>query len=100
MVNENADLNEKLRQRLEQAETERTRAREQLRQHQAQSAQFHQVLASLRSSFDTKQEMLKELEVEMQEIGVKLILMLKSALVFDVMSCTSASWKIVAVLTS
>lgn len=71
MVNENADLNEKLRQRLEQAETERTRAREQLRQHQAQSAQFHQVLASLRSSFDTKQEMLKELEVEMQEIGVK-----------------------------
>ncbi len=69
MVNENADLNEKLRQRLEQAETERTRAREQ-RRHQAQSAQFHQVLASLRSSFDTKQEMLKELEVEMQEIGV------------------------------
>ncbi|EPL6455289.1 chromosome partition protein MukB [Providencia rettgeri] len=71
MVNENADLNEKLRQRLEQAETERTRAREQLRQHQAQSAQYHQVFASLRSSFDTKQEMLKELEVEMQEIGVK-----------------------------
>ncbi|WP_272680735.1 chromosome partition protein MukB [Providencia sp. PROV129] len=71
MVNENADLNEKLRQRLEQAETERTRAREQLRQHQAQSAQYHQVFASLRSSFETKQEMLKELEAEMQEIGVK-----------------------------
>ncbi|MDX4946436.1 chromosome partition protein MukB [Providencia manganoxydans] len=71
MVNENADLNEKLRQRLEQAEGERSRAREQLRQQQSQSAQFNQVLASLRSSFDTKQEMLKELEAEMQDIGVK-----------------------------
>ncbi|UQZ10965.1 chromosome partition protein MukB [Providencia stuartii] len=71
MVNENADLNEKLRQRLEQAENERSRAREQLRQQQSQSAQFNQVLASLRSSFDTKQEMLKELEAEMQDIGVK-----------------------------
>ncbi|EMK3756489.1 chromosome partition protein MukB, partial [Providencia rettgeri] len=71
MVSENSDLNEKLRQRLEQAETERARAREQLRQQQSQSAQYHQVLASLRSSFETKQEMLKELEAEMQEIGVK-----------------------------
>ncbi|EKT62078.1 chromosome partition protein MukB [Providencia burhodogranariea] len=71
MVNENADLNEKLRQRLEQAENERSRAREQLRQQQSQAAQFNQVLASLRSSFDTKQEMLKELETEMQDIGVK-----------------------------
>ncbi|SQI33684.1 Structural maintenance of chromosome-related protein [Providencia alcalifaciens] len=71
MVNENADLNEKLRQRLEHAEADRTRAREQLRQQQAQSTQYHQVLASLRSSFDTKQEMLKELEAEMQEMGVK-----------------------------
>ncbi|WP_321157942.1 chromosome partition protein MukB [Providencia stuartii] len=71
MVNENADLNDKLRQRLEQAEGERSRARELLRQQQSQSAQFNQVLASLRSSFDTKQEMLKELEAEMQDIGVK-----------------------------
>ncbi|WP_368884484.1 chromosome partition protein MukB [Providencia vermicola] len=71
MVNENADLNDKLRQRLEQAEGERSRARELLRQQQSLSAQFNQVLASLRSSFDTKQEMLKELEAEMQDIGVK-----------------------------
>uniref|UniRef100_K8WCV2 Cell division protein MukB n=1 Tax=Providencia sneebia DSM 19967 TaxID=1141660 RepID=K8WCV2_9GAMM len=71
IVNENADLNEKLRQRLEHAESERSRAREQLRQQQSQFSQFNQVLASLRSSYDTKHEMLKELEAEMLELGVK-----------------------------
>ncbi|MEA7604772.1 (d)CMP kinase, partial [Salmonella enterica subsp. enterica serovar Agona] len=36
MLSGNSDLNEKLRQRLEQAEAERTRAREALRSHAAQ----------------------------------------------------------------
>lgn len=71
MVNENADLNEKLRQRLEHAEADRSRAREQLRHHQSQAAQFNQVLASLRSSYETKQDMLKELMDEMSAIGAK-----------------------------
>ncbi len=71
MVSENSDLNEKLRQRLEHAEADRTRSREQLRQHQTQSSQFSQVLASLRSSYETKQDMLKELHAEIQEMGVK-----------------------------
>ncbi len=71
MLNENADLNDKLRQRLEHAESDRSRAREKLRQQQAQCAQFNQVLASLKSSYDTKQDMLKELEQELKDIGVQ-----------------------------
>jgi len=54
MLSGNSDLNEKLRRRLEQAELERTRAREALRTHAAQVSQYHQVLASLKSSYDTK----------------------------------------------
>ncbi len=71
MLGENADLNDKLRQRLDQAETERTRSREQLRQQQAQLTQYSQVQASLRSAHDAKNEMHKELIQELQEIGVR-----------------------------
>lgn len=67
----NTDLNEKLRQRLEQAEVERTRAREALRTHTAQLNQYHQVLASLKSSYDTKRELLSDLQKELQDIGVR-----------------------------
>ncbi|KTS32855.1 MULTISPECIES: chromosome partition protein MukB [Pantoea] len=70
MLTGNSDLNEKLRQRLEQAEGERSRARERLREHQAQLTQYSQVLASLKSSYDAKRDMLKELQQEMQDIGV------------------------------
>lgn len=61
MQNANNDLNDKLRQRLEQAEAERARAREQLRQYQTQFTQYSPVLASLKSSYDAKRDMLKEL---------------------------------------
>ncbi|MEC5341788.1 chromosome partition protein MukB [Brenneria populi] len=71
MLGENADLNDRLRQRLEQAEAERTKARERLRQHQAQLTQYSQVQASLKSSYDAKCDMLKELTQELQEIGVR-----------------------------
>lgn len=71
MLDGNSDLNEKLRKRLEQAESDRTRAREQLRGHQAQFTQYSQVLASLKSSYDAKRDMLKELQQEMQDIGVQ-----------------------------
>ncbi|WP_062743859.1 chromosome partition protein MukB [Erwinia persicina] len=71
MLNGTSDLNEKLRQRLEQAEGERTRAREKLRQHQAQLTQYSQVLASLKSAYDAKRDMLKELQQEMLDIGVQ-----------------------------
>ncbi|MCG8709050.1 chromosome partition protein MukB [Brenneria sp. 4F2] len=71
MLGENADLNDKLRQRLELAEAERTRAREQLRRHQAQLTQYSQVQASLKSAYDAKCDMLKELKQELQDIGVR-----------------------------
>lgn len=71
MVHDNSDLNDKLRQRLEHAEADRTRARDQLRQHQAQLTQYSQVLASLKSSYDAKRDMLKELTQELQDIGVR-----------------------------
>ncbi|EMG9308555.1 chromosome partition protein MukB [Proteus mirabilis] len=72
IVSENNDLNEKLRRRLEMAETERATARELYRQQQAQCDQFNQVLASLKSSFDTKSELLRELEQEMKETGLQI----------------------------
>ncbi|MDR4883471.1 chromosome partition protein MukB [Serratia marcescens] len=71
MQNANNDLNDKLRQRLEQAEAERARAREQLRQYQTQLTQYSQVLASLKSSYDAKRDMLKELSQELVDIGVQ-----------------------------
>uniref|UniRef100_UPI0026723743 chromosome partition protein MukB n=1 Tax=Hafnia paralvei TaxID=546367 RepID=UPI0026723743 len=71
MLTENSDLNDKLRQRLEHAEADRARTRDQLRQQQAQLAQYHQVLASLKSSFEAKRDMLKELSQELQDIGVQ-----------------------------
>ena len=71
MLNGNSDLNEKLRQRLEQAEAERTRAREQLRSYTTQLSQYHQVLASLKSSYETKKELLVDLQKELQDIGVR-----------------------------
>jgi chromosome partition protein MukB len=71
MLTENSDLNDKLRQRLEHAEAERTRCRELLRQHQTQFTQYSQVLASLKSSYDAKRDMLKELGQELQDIGVQ-----------------------------
>ncbi|OWG07908.1 chromosome partition protein MukB, partial [Klebsiella pneumoniae] len=64
MLSGNSDLNEKLRQRLEQAESERSRARDALRAHAAQLSQYNQVLASLKSSYDTKKELLNDLYKE------------------------------------
>lgn len=71
MLTESSSLNDKLRHRLEQAEKDRTHYREQLRERQSQLAQFNQLLASLKSSFDAKQEMLKELSQELKDIGVQ-----------------------------
>lgn len=54
MLSGNSDLNEKLRERLEQAEAERTRAREALRSHAAQLSQYNQVMASLKALMTPK----------------------------------------------
>ncbi|NIY47111.1 chromosome partition protein MukB [Cedecea colo] len=71
MLDGNSDLNEKLRRRLEQAEAERTRSREALRSHAQQLSQFSQLMASLKSSFDTKKELLNDLHKELRDIGVR-----------------------------
>jgi chromosome partition protein MukB len=58
MLSGNSDLNEKLRERLEQAEAERTRAREALRSHAAQLSQYNQVMASLKALMTPKKSCL------------------------------------------
>ncbi|MGQ7790292.1 hypothetical protein ACULNC_19950 [Shigella flexneri] len=50
---------------------ERTRAREALRGHAAQLSRYNEVLASLKSSYDTKKELLNDLQRELQDIGVR-----------------------------
>lgn len=101
MLSGNSDLNEKLRQRLEQAEAERTRAREAMRTHAAQLSQYSRVMASLKSSFDTKKELLNDLHKELQDIGVRADSgAQKSRRVFAVMSCMLSSATTVRVVIS
>ncbi len=88
MLSGNSDLNEKLRERLEQAEAERTRAREALRGHAAQLNQYNQVLASLKSSYDTKKSYLTICNVNCRISACVLIAGQKSGHVFAVTSCT------------
>lgn len=71
MLSGDQDLNEALRQRLAHAEEERREARAQFREAQSQLAQSHQLLASLRSAHDARQEMLRDLRQELNEIGVQ-----------------------------
>ncbi len=68
---ETNDLNEQLRARLEQLQAQREQQREQLRQKQAQFAQFNQLYIQLQSSFETKNQMLKELTQEVVDLGVR-----------------------------
>ncbi|STL35729.1 chromosome partition protein [Escherichia coli] len=42
-----------------------------MRGHAAQLSQYNQVLASLKSSYDTKKELLNDLQRELQDIGVR-----------------------------
>lgn len=88
MLSGNSDLNEKLRERLEQAEAERTRAREALRGHAAQLNQYNCVLASLKSSYDTKKSYLTICNVNCRISACVLIAGQKSGHVFAVTSCT------------
>lgn len=71
MVNENSDLNEKLRTRLEIVENQRAQARSQLKQSQENYNQYNQTFASLKSAYETKHDMLGELHKEVEQIGVR-----------------------------
>lgn len=67
---ETNDLNEQLRVRLEQVQAKREQQRDQVRQKQQQFAQYNQVYIQLQSSFETKNQMLKELMDEVGELGL------------------------------
>ncbi len=69
MLSGNSDLNEKLRQRLEQAEAERTRAHE-APAAMPRSCQYSQSSASLKALRHEKRA-LNDLQRELQDIGVR-----------------------------
>ncbi len=70
MLGGDSDLSQKLRKQLEQAENTRRDKREALRRYQAELTQATQLMATLKSSYDVKCDMLNELQQEMKAIGV------------------------------
>ncbi|WP_098415898.1 chromosome partition protein MukB [Vibrio sp. ES.051] len=70
LLNQSSELSEQLKAKLVQAEQTRARSREDLKQAQAQMNQYNQVLASLKSSHQAKQETVQEFKQELQEYGV------------------------------
>ncbi|CAM3603517.1 chromosome partition protein MukB [Vibrio aquimaris] len=70
LLDRSSELSEQLKTKLVQAERQRTRARDELKQSQGQMNQYHQVLASLKSSHQAKQETVQEFKQELQEFGV------------------------------
>lgn len=70
---ETSDLNEKLRQRLEQTQQQRNDFREKLRQKQEQFAQYNKVLIELTSSLHNKQQVLNELLQEVGDLSVRVV---------------------------
>ncbi|MGR5178401.1 chromosome partition protein MukB [Vibrio mediterranei] len=70
MLSQSSELSEQLKTKLVQAEASRTRLRDELKQVQEQSNQYNQVLASLKSSHQAKQETVQEFKAELQEYGI------------------------------
>ncbi|QDJ12880.1 chromosome partition protein MukB [Mergibacter septicus] len=71
MVSQGSDLNQQLRQRLEQMSHKRQQEKEIFRQLQDKYTEYHQILTMLRSSFESKNQMLNELLSEIGELGVR-----------------------------
>ncbi|MCG9678461.1 chromosome partition protein MukB [Vibrio sp. Isolate24] len=70
LLNKSSELSEQLKTKLVEAERQRTRSRDELKQAQGQMNQYNQVLASLKSSHQAKQETVQEFKQELQEFGV------------------------------
>ncbi|URL05602.1 chromosome partition protein MukB [Avibacterium sp. 21-595] len=68
---ETSELNEQLRNRLEQIQQQREQQREQVRQKQIRFAQYNQVYIELRSSYEEKNKVLNELLEEISQLGVR-----------------------------
>ncbi|MCG3736330.1 chromosome partition protein MukB [Vibrio cincinnatiensis] len=71
LLSQSSELSEQLKAKLIQAESLRNRSRDELKQAQAQLSQYHQVLASLKSSHQAKLETVQEFKQELQEFGVQ-----------------------------
>lgn len=71
MLGGDSDLSQKLRKQLEQAGHVRRDRRERLRTYQTQLTQATQLMATLKSSYDVKCDMLNELQQEIKVIGVE-----------------------------
>ncbi|ATW31416.1 chromosome partition protein MukB [Candidatus Hamiltonella defensa] len=67
----NASMDDQLRECLLKAEQACLESREKLRDSQSEYIQYHQVLSSLKSAYDAKQDILKELEQELEALGVQ-----------------------------
>ncbi|RSD31219.1 chromosome partition protein MukB [Vibrio pectenicida] len=70
LLDRSSELNDQLKAKLVEAERLRSRSRNELKQSQSQMNQFNQVLASLKSSHQAKQETVQEFKQELQEFGV------------------------------
>ncbi|WP_087018794.1 chromosome partition protein MukB [Thaumasiovibrio subtropicus] len=70
LLSKSGELNEELKRKLTTAELTRTRCRDQLKQLQGQNSQYNQLLASLKSAHQAKQETVQEFVRELQELGV------------------------------
>ncbi|MGQ0286183.1 chromosome partition protein MukB [Pasteurellaceae bacterium 22721_9_1] len=68
---ESNGLNEQLRSRLEQTQARREQQREQLHQKQKQFADYNRIFIELQSAFNSKNDLLKELLSEVNELGVR-----------------------------
>ncbi|MBU2895409.1 chromosome partition protein MukB [Vibrio hepatarius] len=70
LLDRSSELNDQLKAKLVEAERLRSRSRNELKQSQGQMNQYNQVLASLKSAHQAKQETVQEFKQELQEFGV------------------------------
>lgn len=70
LLSKSSELSEQLKNKLVEAESARTRTRDELKQAQSQMNQYNQVLAALKSSHQAKLETVQEFKQELQEFGV------------------------------
>ncbi|CZF82133.1 chromosome partition protein MukB [Grimontia marina] len=71
LLDKSSELNEQLKAKLVDAERARTRSREHVKQVRDQVNQYNQLLASLKSSHQAKQETVAEFKRELVELGVR-----------------------------
>ncbi len=71
LLNKSGELNEQLKNKLDKAETLRARTREDLKRAREQMNQYNQLLASLKSAYQSKNETVTEFKRELQELGVR-----------------------------